>query len=35
LPQLVFSGGICVVLAHAIIQILRLLLHPQFSKALS
>jgi hypothetical protein len=34
-PQLVFSGGICVVLAHAIIQILRLLLHPQFSKALS
>ena len=35
LPRLVFSGGICVVLAHAIIQILRLLLHPQFSKALS
>ena len=35
LPRLVFAGGICVVLAHAIIQILRLLLHPQFSKALS
>jgi hypothetical protein len=35
LPQFVFSGGICVVLAHAIIQIFLLLLHPQFSKALS
>jgi hypothetical protein len=35
LPRLVFSVGICVVLAHSIIQILRLLLHPQFSKALS
>lgn len=34
-PRMVFAGGICVVLAHAIIQILRLLMLPQFSKALS
>ena len=34
-PRMVFAGGICVVLAHAIIQIFRLLLLPQFSKALS
>jgi len=34
-PRMVFAGGICVVLAHAIIQILRLLILPQFSKALS
>lgn len=32
LPRMVFAGGICVVLVHAIIQILRLLLMPQFSK---
>lgn len=32
LPRVVFAGGICVVLAHAMIQILRLLLLPQFSK---
>lgn len=34
-PRLVFAGGICIVLAHAVIQILRLLMLPQFSKALS
>jgi len=32
LPLFVFAGGICVVLGHAIIQIFRLLLLPQFSK---
>jgi len=32
LPRLVFAGGICVVLVHAMIQIFRLLLQPQFSK---
>jgi len=32
LPRLVFAGGICVVLLHAMIQIFRLLLQPQFSK---
>lgn len=33
-PRMVFAGGICVVLAHAIIQILRLLMLPQFSRSL-
>jgi hypothetical protein len=32
LPRLVFAAGICIVLAHAMIQIFRLLLLPQFSK---
>ena len=32
LPRLVFSGGICIVLGHAIIQIFRLILLPNFSK---
>ncbi|MEY3479650.1 MAG: hypothetical protein RIQ71_425 [Verrucomicrobiota bacterium] len=32
LPRFVFATGICVVLCHAIIQIFRLILLPQFSK---
>ena len=32
LPRLVFAVGICIVLLHAIIQVFRLLLLPQFSK---
>ena len=35
LPRVDFAAGICVVLVHAIIQILLLLMLPQFSKALS